>query len=693
MVDPAGLANRAAFIRATAGYTGRRLLTPIGFRDDGHMSGTGHALGGFAYASGGQIHQAEAEATNKRLHGKFAGTTAMLRDLWTAAAPYYHASGKPMRSPIYTSGSDGLFVGVEQGAGRRPGHRNLYIPDWVVEGGKGDLNLGGRAPEALQLILHEWAHEYQSQSALARAARRVPKGVSVLGEGGRAVTAEGGAQAFAQMVGPAILAKAGMGDVHPRNYSAGDTYYQATDWVEKGLGSKWVRDGQFGYADGGFVGAPQMAGGGYVATAYGPPWGGIEGGGTTATGVDLGNAPHKYIIAVDPSEIPLGSEVKVWPNPFGYTGNFLAADTGGAIKGKRIDFYDWEGRAHQNAWGRRPVTVSVSGSVTGGSKKKAPSGLHLSGHQESTVQGYLGGAASEKSARVDFATKAGDVSGALEAGKARWAAQPADLKTSAGEHTAAARAEQVTISDKDVLRYYRDELKALQKEAKKWAKLRTFFRHLARRVHGSTKKQALDKAASYNAKITQAQSDAKTLKGTIYAQETTVIEAEGAEQAIPGEAKAAQANAAAEAAQGHESQLSGDLSAYQSDNSKVDLEVRAGVKTAAEGKAAKEANARKAEAGGYGELSPEGLLQVKGDLKELGEAAQDATSAIEAHTQAVKDNAKALDEYTKIASSENAIAAATFAKALADMVSGQLGGRPQVAGAGRGVPSGSAARY
>jgi hypothetical protein len=44
--DPAGLANREAFLAATAGYTGSKLLKPIGFRDDGHLSGTGHALGG-----------------------------------------------------------------------------------------------------------------------------------------------------------------------------------------------------------------------------------------------------------------------------------------------------------------------------------------------------------------------------------------------------------------------------------------------------------------------------------------------------------------------------------------------------------------------------------------------------------------------------------------------------------------------
>lgn len=46
MTDPAGAANRAAFIRATAGYKGAHLLTPEGFHDDGHMSGTGHAKGG-----------------------------------------------------------------------------------------------------------------------------------------------------------------------------------------------------------------------------------------------------------------------------------------------------------------------------------------------------------------------------------------------------------------------------------------------------------------------------------------------------------------------------------------------------------------------------------------------------------------------------------------------------------------------
>lgn len=111
--------------------------------------------------------------------------------------------------------------------------------------------------------------------------------------------------------------------------------------------------------------APHFAKGGvvpgkYVATSYGPPWGGIQGTGVTRTGVNLKRAPHVYGIATDPRLIALGSKVFAHPNPFGYTGRFSAFDTGGAIKGRRIDFYDWRGRKRQNAWGRRAVTISRS---------------------------------------------------------------------------------------------------------------------------------------------------------------------------------------------------------------------------------------------------------------------------------------------------------------------------------------------
>jgi hypothetical protein len=63
-------------------------------------------------------------------------------------------------------------------------------------------------------------------------------------------------------------------------------------------------------------------------------------------------------VAVDPSVIRLGSWVYVQPNPFGTAQPFYAADTGGAIRGQHIDIYDWRGRASQQAWGTRRVTVT-----------------------------------------------------------------------------------------------------------------------------------------------------------------------------------------------------------------------------------------------------------------------------------------------------------------------------------------------
>ncbi len=100
-------------------------------------------------------------------------------------------------------------------------------------------------------------------------------------------------------------------------------------------------------------------GGEWTATAYGPPWEGIQGSGVTFTGINLQKSPHDYIIAVDPSVIHLGTYWHVVPNPWGKPKlTFLAADTGGAILGKHIDIYDWEGRAAQNAWGVRHVTLS-----------------------------------------------------------------------------------------------------------------------------------------------------------------------------------------------------------------------------------------------------------------------------------------------------------------------------------------------
>ncbi len=61
---------------------------------------------------------------------------------------------------------------------------------------------------------------------------------------------------------------------------------------------------------------------------------GCDGRGITATGIDLKANPDMKVISVDPNVIPLGT--KVWVEGYG---NAIAGDTGGAIKGNRIDVH------------------------------------------------------------------------------------------------------------------------------------------------------------------------------------------------------------------------------------------------------------------------------------------------------------------------------------------------------------------
>ena len=75
--------------------------------------------------------------------------------------------------------------------------------------------------------------------------------------------------------------------------------------------------------------------------------------GITRMGINLKKYPDGKVIAVDPNVIPLGSTVQVE----GY-GKATAVDTGGAIKGNRIDvFIEKESDALE--WGRKQVTVKV----------------------------------------------------------------------------------------------------------------------------------------------------------------------------------------------------------------------------------------------------------------------------------------------------------------------------------------------
>ncbi len=88
-----------------------------------------------------------------------------------------------------------------------------------------------------------------------------------------------------------------------------------------------------------------------TATAYTAGCNGCSG--ITATGINLRTNPNLKVIAVDPSVIPLGS--KVWVEGYGYA---VAGDTGGAIKGKKIDLHV-PTKSDAYKFGRRQVKIKI----------------------------------------------------------------------------------------------------------------------------------------------------------------------------------------------------------------------------------------------------------------------------------------------------------------------------------------------
>ncbi|MFB7141498.1 LysM peptidoglycan-binding domain-containing protein [Gottfriedia sp. NPDC056225] len=87
------------------------------------------------------------------------------------------------------------------------------------------------------------------------------------------------------------------------------------------------------------------------ATAYTASCKGCSG--VTATGINLKKNPNMKVISVDPNLIPLGSKVYVE----GY-GEAIAGDTGGAIKGHRIDVFVANKQDAIN-FGRKQVKVTI----------------------------------------------------------------------------------------------------------------------------------------------------------------------------------------------------------------------------------------------------------------------------------------------------------------------------------------------
>ncbi len=94
-------------------------------------------------------------------------------------------------------------------------------------------------------------------------------------------------------------------------------------------------------SDGAFEVAPQT----YTATAYSLR-------GRTASGVPV----SRGLIAADPSVLPLGTRVRLEAGSF--SGDYVVADTGGSVKGRRIDI--WTPNAREALqFGRRAVKLTV----------------------------------------------------------------------------------------------------------------------------------------------------------------------------------------------------------------------------------------------------------------------------------------------------------------------------------------------
>ena len=140
------------------------------------------------------------------------------------------------------------------------------------------------------------------------------------------------------------------------------------------------------------LGGTRLTPGAYSPTAYfpnphAPPTNCASNGDCTNTssGIHVNNATRRaYLIASNPRLNEYGALAYIWPNPYGWAGPFVVADTGGAFNVPgRLDFYIFmdTGQTWQQAlakayqWGpANTVTVSATPIQPGGPSITAPLG-------------------------------------------------------------------------------------------------------------------------------------------------------------------------------------------------------------------------------------------------------------------------------------------------------------------------------
>lgn len=224
-----GLAQKMAVVDATRGFK-YPLLAPIGFRDDGHASGTGHQIGGLVEAlrNGGKVPGRESGDFGIQFQQR-------LSRIWSAAAPFF---------------GPGATMPRTWAAGALPGgraHTSHYDDGSIASylGRSSAKEILEELSPGEETLVHEWAHAFQHD-------------VNKKLKSGRSWEVEGGAEAFARWAAPQIYGKAG---IYYRNSEAPMGYPGRAQKAISDKGWDWIEHGQFGFTDGGLVRALARGGG------------------------------------------------------------------------------------------------------------------------------------------------------------------------------------------------------------------------------------------------------------------------------------------------------------------------------------------------------------------------------------------------------------------------------------------------
>ena len=129
--------------------------------------------------------------------------------------------------------------------------------------------------------------------------------------------------------------------------------------------------------------ASNQRNGAYTATAY------------SQTGITAsGQYTHRHVVAADPDILPIGSRIRI-RNAGKYSGEYVVADTGGKIQGRRLDIYMPNTRECIK-FGARHVRVRVIelGSGTRASAKEADRKVNVE-VAKALQKGAVGGAATQ----------------------------------------------------------------------------------------------------------------------------------------------------------------------------------------------------------------------------------------------------------------------------------------------------------